>query len=116
MNKLRLRRLVCRAGAVMAAAFIFMALPQGHEADPSLPCFAKPAQAAEEPWEQEFNEVCSRTTDSMSLSREELQLLIARCEKLKPIIEVQEETTRKGYRKRLEMCKNLLVFVLESKK
>jgi len=52
----------------------------------------------------------------MSLSREELQLLIARCEKLKPIIEGLEETRRKVYRKRLEMCRNLLVFVLESKK
>ena len=117
MNKLRLRRLVWRAGAVLAASFVFMALPLGQVADDtSIFCFAKPAQAADEPWEQEFNDVCSRTADSMSLSREELQLLIARCEKLKPIIEGLEETSRKVYRKRLEMCKNLLVFVLESKK
>jgi hypothetical protein len=73
------------------------------------------SQAAEESWRQEFNGVCSKTTDSMSLNREELKLLVDRCEKLKPVIERQEETTRKVFRKRLEMCKNLLVFVLESK-
>jgi uncharacterized coiled-coil protein SlyX len=74
------------------------------------------AHAAEEQWMQEFNDVCSKTTDSMSLNRDELKSLIARCDKLKPVIEGLEETARKVYGKRLEMCKNLLVFVLESKK
>ena len=116
MNNGGLRRAVWQVVAVIAAGFVFTALPLDYDADTSLLCFAKPAQAAEEQWEQEFNNVCSGTTDSMSLSREELQLLIARCEKLKPIIEGLEETRRKVYRKRLEMCRNLLVFVLESKK
>lgn len=116
MNNLRLRKTVRQTGAVIVAGLVFAALPLNHDPGPSLICFAKPAQAAEQAWEKEFNDVCSKTTDSMSLSREEIKLLIARCEKLKPVIDGQEETTRKVYRKRLEMCKNLFVFMLESNK
>lgn len=111
----RLPRGACQVGLAIVAGFVFIALPLGHGGDTSLLGFAKSAQAAEDAWEQDFHDVCSRTTDSISLSREELQLLIAKCEKLKPIIEGLDETRRKVYRKRLEMCKNLLVFVLESK-
>lgn len=115
MNNLRLGKRVCQLGVTIVAGFVFIGLPLDHGGDTSWLCFAKPAQAAEDFWEQDFNDICSRTTDSMSLSREELQLLIAKCEKLKPIIEGLDETRRKVYRKRLEMCKNLFVFVLESK-
>ena len=112
---MRFSRIVCRVGLVIVTSSVSIALPLDHGGDTSLLGFASSAQAAEEEWVQDFNDICARTTDSMSLSREELQLLIARCEKLKPIIEGLEETRRKVYRKRLEMCKNLLVFVLESK-
>ena len=95
---------------------VFIALTLGHSLYTSSVCSALAAQAAEESWKQEFSAVCSKTTDSMSLGREELKSLVNRCEKLKPVIEIQEETIRKVYRKRLELCKNLLVFVLESKK
>lgn len=116
MNNDKLQRIVYQLGAAILLSFAVSVLPLDHDAGISLVCFAKPAQAAEKSWEQEFNAVCSQTNDSMSLSREELQLLIVRCEKLKPVVEGKEETTRKVYGKRLEMCKNLLVFVLETKK
>jgi len=116
VNNVRLRKAVRQAVAVIVGGVIFVALPLNHEAGTSLLSSTTLAQAAEQPWEQEFNEVCAKTTDSMSLSREELKSLIARCEKLKPVIEGLEETTRKVYRKRLEMCKNLFVFMLESNK
>lgn len=51
----------------------------------------------------------------MSLSKAELQSLIERCDKLKPVIESLEETPRKVYRKRLQMCRELFAFVLQSK-
>jgi hypothetical protein len=70
---------------------------------------------AEEPWRQEMDAVCSRTQDSMSLSLVELKQLVERCDKLKPTIEAQEESTRKVFRKRLQLCRDLYAFVLKSR-
>jgi hypothetical protein len=53
--------------------------------------------------------------DSMALSADELKALIGRCERLQKIIEQQDETVRKVYLKRLQMCKNLYAYVLEGK-
>jgi hypothetical protein len=69
----------------------------------------------EETWKKEFEEICGNTDDSMKLSQDELKKLIAGCDRLKPSIEALEETPRKVYLKRLQMCKGLLLFVLESK-
>lgn len=74
----------------------------------------RPAQA-EENWKREFEEVCGKTNDSMSMTANELKELLARCDKLKPLIEAQEETTRKVYLKRLQMCHDLLAYVYEVK-
>jgi hypothetical protein len=71
--------------------------------------------SAREDWRQEFEAVCSRTQDAMTLSAGELRELVARCDALKPAIEKLEETPRKVYLKRLQMCRDLFVFVLESK-
>jgi hypothetical protein len=70
---------------------------------------------AEESWKQEFEEVCGKTDDSMNMTIDELKALMARCDKLKPLIESQEETTRKVYLKRLQMCRDLLAFIYEAK-
>ncbi|MBK5276338.1 MAG: hypothetical protein JJE30_14995 [Desulfuromonadales bacterium] len=69
----------------------------------------------QESWRTDFDETCARTTDAMSLSNNELKVLIAKCDQLQTIIEKQEETVRKVFLKRLQMCKNLYVYVLESK-
>jgi hypothetical protein len=70
---------------------------------------------AEESWKQEFAEVCGKTEDSMSMTKDELKALMERCDKLKPLIESQDETTRKVYLKRLQMCRDLLSYVYEVK-
>ncbi len=72
--------------------------------------------SAQEDWRREYEDVCSRTQDAMTLSESELTDLIARCDALKPVIEKLEETQKKVYLKRLRMCRDLLSFVLESKK
>lgn len=106
----------CVKGGLILAAIAGIALPLGQISGHQYTLgFASSAQAAEEAWKQEFDDICSKTTDSMSLGAEELSVLIARCEKLKPVIDRQEETTRKVYSKRLESCKKLFVFVMESK-
>jgi hypothetical protein len=72
------------------------------------------AHAAED-WKGEFDDVCSKTTDSMDLSREELRTLVQRCERLKPRIVALDESTKKVYLKRLKMCRDLYQFVLDTK-
>ena len=70
---------------------------------------------AKETWRKEFDDICSKTEDSMTLSLEELGSLIARCDALRPKIEKLDETPKKVYLKRLRMCRGLYAYVLESK-
>ncbi len=66
-------------------------------------------------WKPEFEAVCGKTDVSMTLSKEELRDLIARCEKLEARIGAEEESLRKVYLRRLKMCRDLFGYVLESK-
>jgi hypothetical protein len=70
---------------------------------------------AQDDWRNEFDDVCSRTQDAMMFSPDELKNLLARCDKLKPRIEKLDETQRKVFLKRLQLCRDLFLFVLESK-
>jgi len=70
---------------------------------------------AEEGWKERIMELCAKTDVAMSLTSEELKELVVNCDKLKPAIESLEETPRKVYRKRLQMCRDLFAYVLESK-
>jgi hypothetical protein len=70
---------------------------------------------AQDDWKAEFADICSKTDDPMVLSSTEVAGLIERCEKLRPRIEKLDESTAKVYLKRLKMCKDLFVFVLEAK-
>ncbi len=70
---------------------------------------------AQEDWKKEFEDICGKTQDAMSFSPAELRQLVERCDKLKPIIEKLEPSERKVYLRRLEMCRELFAFTLESK-
>ena len=70
---------------------------------------------AQDDWRNEFDDVCSKTQDAMIFSPDELRNLIARCDKLKPVVEKLDETQRKVFLKRLQLCRDLFLFVLESK-
>lgn len=70
---------------------------------------------AQEDWRKEFDEVCSKTQDAMVFTDDELKDLVSRCDKLKPQIEKFDESQRKVYLKRLQMCRDLYIFVLESR-
>jgi septal ring factor EnvC (AmiA/AmiB activator) len=71
--------------------------------------------AKAEPWQQEFDQVCGKTQDAMSLTVEELKALVGRCDALEPKIEKLDETRRKVYQRRLKQCRGLYAYVLESK-
>ncbi len=70
---------------------------------------------AQEDWKKEFEDICSQTQDAMTLSIDELKNLVERCDKLKPEIEKLEGPARKVYLRRLQLCRDLFYFVLESK-
>jgi hypothetical protein len=70
---------------------------------------------AQDDWKTEFEAICSKTQDSAALSPDELNNLVDRCNKLRLRIEKLDETQRKVYLKRLQMCRDLFAFVLESK-
>jgi hypothetical protein len=73
------------------------------------------AIAASPDWKKEFEEVCAKTQDAMALPVEELKSLVSRCDKLKPQIEKLDETQRKVYSRRLQVCRDLYQFVIESR-
>ena len=80
------------------------------------PSFGPPVLLAQEGgWKVEYDSVCSKTDLAMALSGEELKALIARCDQLKPKVEAEEESTRKVYLRRLQMCRELYKYVLDSK-
>jgi len=76
---------------------------------------AAAAASSQDDWKKEFEDICSMTQDSMSLTPDELRSLVSRCDALRPRIEKLDESQRKVYLKRLQMCRDLLAFVLESK-
>jgi hypothetical protein len=76
---------------------------------------AEAPAAARSDWKKEFEDVCSRTQDAMALSSEELRSLVARCDKLKPVVDGLEESQRKVFSKRLRDCRAVYQFVLDSR-
>lgn len=70
----------------------------------------------EESWQETFEKTCSRSNDAMTMSVEELRSLVESCNALEKVIEKQEPSVRKVYLKRLQLCKNLYVYMLEYRK
>ena len=77
---------------------------------------ASQAKPAQESWQKEFDDVCSKTQDAMTFSQEELADLIRRCDALQPQIEKLDESRKKVYLGRLRMCRGLYAYVLDAKK
>ena len=71
---------------------------------------------AQEDWKGDFETVCSKTQDAMTFSVDELKDLIVKCNKLKPLIEKLDESQRKVYLRRLQLCKDLFVLCSNQKK
>ena len=70
----------------------------------------------QEAWRDDFEATCAKTTEAMGLTVPELTRLLERCTALEKIIETQDESVRKVYLKRLQLCKNLYAYVLDYKK
>lgn len=100
-----------RVIAVAAIAILGVGAPQPWSPGVT----AIPAAEAQEDWKKEFEDVCSRTQDAMVIPSDDLRTLIGRCDRLKPIVDKLDESQRKVYSKRLQLCRDLYLFVLESR-
>ena len=76
--------------------------------------FGISASFAEDAWMPEFQDICGRTQEADAMSKDELKALLARCEKLKPIIEKSENPQKNVYLFRLEKCRKLFAYMLEA--
>lgn len=76
---------------------------------------AVPAVFAEGDWKAEFDAVCGQTDNAADMTVDDLKKAIGRCDLLKPKVEALEASPRKVYLKRLQMCRNLFVYLLEGK-
>jgi hypothetical protein len=105
---------VRRAARPLARALVAATLALGAWRPPlGLPA---PGLALAAPgWRAEFEEICARTQDAMALPTAELRALVARAEKLLPELERLEPTQRKVYARRLEACRSLYQFVLDTR-
>ena len=99
-------------GLLLAAA-IGAGLALGVGASPG--ALAQGPAAATQDWKKEFEEICAKTQDAMALPMDELKGLVSRCDKLKPRIEKLDESQRKVYSRRLQVCRDLYQFVIESR-
>lgn len=97
--------------AALAAVAILAGLPGAAGRGPFVPG----AAFADEGWRTEFEAVCSKTEIAMSLTKDELADLIARCDALAPRIDAEDASTRKVSLRRLRMCRDLYRFVLEAR-
>jgi hypothetical protein len=70
---------------------------------------------ADESWSEEFAQVCAKTQDAMSFTDAELRALVERCDVLKPVVDKLDEPRRKVYSRRLQACRGLYQFVLDSR-
>jgi len=70
--------------------------------------------AAQEDWKAEFEDICSKTDVAAMLNAADIKNLIERCDKLKPQIEKLDESAKKVYLRRLETCRNLFLFMINS--
>jgi hypothetical protein len=71
---------------------------------------------AEKDWRAEFEEVCSKTDASMTMTDEELAQAVARCDGLLGRIGAEPDVVQRVYLKRLQKCRDLFAYVLETRK
>jgi hypothetical protein len=105
-------RRLARAGAAALAGCLILAAAVGSAGRPAA---LASARAEDGGWDAEFEAVCSRTQDAMTLSTETLESLVERCDRLVPGLAGLDDSRRKVYARRLKQCRDLYAFVLETR-
>jgi hypothetical protein len=103
-----------RVAARFFSCWLLVTVAGGIASRPGAPAPGPLAWAAPG-WKDELEQVCSKTDDAMSLTSDELRSLVSRCDQLKQPIAGLEESERKVYSRRLQLCRDLYDFVLQSR-
>jgi hypothetical protein len=69
-----------------------------------------------EEWKVEFEAVCSKTDVLTEMSEAEIASLLERCDKLATSLDAENESFRKVNLRRLKNCRDLISFMLDSKR
>jgi len=64
-------------------------------------------------WLEEFNELCGDTQKAANLGKEDVKMLILRCDRLSSTLETSDSPQKKAYIYRVEKCKNFYQFLIE---
>ena len=99
----------------MTPLLLVAALALGAEAAPAPPAPPPAAQRKPKDWKEEFADICAKTQEASGLSDDDLKALVKRSDDLKPTIDKLGESERKVYSRRLEGCRKLFAYVLESR-
>jgi len=111
--------------SLLACGFLWPLRAEGQSASQTQANTAPPHQtkgglaadpAEQQAFQHEFDDVCGRTQDAMLLTKDELKDLMRRCDALVPKLTKLDETQRKVYKRRLEQCRGLFAYVLDTKK
>jgi hypothetical protein len=71
---------------------------------------------ASDEWKTEFEAVCSKTDLLSEMPEPEITSLLERCDKLATTLDTENESFKKVYLRRLKNCRDLIQFMLDSKK
>lgn len=74
------------------------------------------AFAGEEAWMNEYNRICANTQVAGSLSAEQIEDLIVKCNALLKEIEASQSPKKKLFIFRIEKCRNFYQYISESNK
>jgi len=100
--------------STLAASFL-AALALVVAAGPLLAADAPPKPPTPAECKKQVDEACAKTQDAMNLSGDELKELVARCDRLAPVVAAQPEPHRKVLGLRLKRCRDLYQFVLDTR-
>jgi len=74
------------------------------------------APAADATWKEMFEDVCGKVMGAESMTEQELAAMVAKADKVMPLIQASEEPAKKVYLMRLKKCRAVYEFILEAKK
>lgn len=75
--------------------------------------FSAASVYSEYAWLPEFEEICGKTDESGSMTKEELKAMITRCDNVRPQIEKADHPQKNVFLFRLDKCRKLFLYVLE---
>lgn len=79
-------------------------------------CFTGLSFADEESWKKQYNRLCGKSHEAVSMTEEDLASHIKQCDELLRTIDQSDYLRKKIYLFRIEKCRNFYQFLIDSKK